>query len=85
MKDNILLINLPYVVHDPGFRSYAAFPYGLLSVATYNKSIANIRVVDCNTDEIVNINLDEFRPDIVGLAMQFDNSYSELSRILDFV
>jgi len=31
---NVLLINLPYIILDQGYRSYAAFPYGLLSVVT---------------------------------------------------
>jgi radical SAM superfamily enzyme YgiQ (UPF0313 family) len=88
MKPKILFFVLPYVVTDidanrPKIRSFFAFPYGLLSVVTYIKDIAEIKIVDLNYGEGIphHIVLEEcihFEPDIVGFTMMFDNSYKHL-------
>lgn len=90
-KPNVLFIVLPYVVHNidvnrSKVRSFHAFPYGLLSVATYNKDLANIRIIDLN-DECLDYGdlrqmLEDFQPDIVGMTMMFDVSYSYLQDVL---
>lgn len=69
-------------------KSWPALPYGALSIATYCKDVANIKVLDCNVD-------DDYRksillemqsgPDIVGFAMTFDNSYQHLESILTLI
>ncbi len=91
MKPNVLFIVLPYVVHNidftrPKIRSYFAFPYGLLSVATYCKDLANIHIIDCDADpnyhESIDTLLRWFRPDIVGFSMMFDNSYAYLADLV---
>jgi radical SAM superfamily enzyme YgiQ (UPF0313 family) len=94
MRPRVLLINLPYVVKNidasrPKIRSFLGFPCGLLSMATYNKDYADIKIIDCDT-EIVPLasilrSLQEFKPDIVGLSMMFDNSYKSLAKILEMV
>ncbi|MFA5385818.1 MAG: radical SAM protein [Eubacteriales bacterium] len=67
-------------------RSYPALPYGTLSIATYCKDVADITLFDCNIHDdyvrqlsaiLVNSN-----PDIVGITMTFDNSYTHLNKIL---
>jgi anaerobic magnesium-protoporphyrin IX monomethyl ester cyclase len=95
-KKNILLIVLPYLVKrgnlkSSKLRSFKAFPYGLLSVATYLKTQAgdkvNIQVLDCNLNDetdftaVIKEKLNEFKPDIVGLSMMFDISYKHLKDI----
>lgn len=83
----VLFVILPYVVQNvdakkPKIRSFHAFPYGVLSIATYCRLIADIKIFDMNAeDEIVPI-LKEFRPDIVAFSMMFDNSYSYLGECL---
>jgi anaerobic magnesium-protoporphyrin IX monomethyl ester cyclase len=96
----VLLIVLPYLVGKVDakaskMRSFAAFPYGLLSVATYLKMHSirpvNIRIFDCNTydgeDYVKTIQsiLRDMRPDIVGFAMMFDNSYGYLKELSGIV
>jgi anaerobic magnesium-protoporphyrin IX monomethyl ester cyclase len=70
-------------------KSWPAFPYGTLSVASYIKDVAHVKILDCNADDdyIVSLHweMQGFRPDIVGFNMTFDNSYSHLPRILDVV
>jgi radical SAM superfamily enzyme YgiQ (UPF0313 family) len=99
-KRNILFITLPYIVSrkdakNSKIRSFEAFPYGLLSVASHVKRKANgrieIKIVDCNvysqneyTNEI-EIIMSNFKPDIVGLSMMFDTSYKYLSDITNIV
>lgn len=93
-KPNVLLINLPYVVDDitssrPKLRSFLAMPYGLLSVATYCKDLANIFIIDCDAernyrDHIKNA-LSLLDPDIVGFSMMFDNSYPHLEELAKMV
>lgn len=94
MKPKVLLINLPYIVkgidsNRPKIRSFLAFPYGLLSMATYNKDYADIKIIDCDAEDnhmaAILRELQEFKPDIVGLSMMFDNSYKYLSEILEMV
>lgn len=93
---NVLLIVTPYLL-GPGsaknskIRSFTAFPYGLLSVATYLKKQAdgkvNVKVLDCNlfSDEnylqTIKRNLLDFKPDVVGLSMMFDTSYKHVKDI----
>lgn len=72
-------------------RSFKAFPYGVLSIATYLKRQAgdkvNIQVLDCNLSEgrhfisVIKKKLTEFKPDVVGLSMTFGNSYKYLKDI----
>jgi radical SAM superfamily enzyme YgiQ (UPF0313 family) len=93
---NILFIILPYLVKqgdakNSKIRSFTAFPYGVLSVVAYLKNHVsrkvNIKIIDCNLysyDESIRIikkNLMDFKPDIVGLSMMFDNSYKHLRDI----
>ncbi len=93
MKKNLLFIVLPYLLKTGDFkssklRSFKAFPYGLLSLATYLKTRTkvNIQILDCNlngTDfiPVIKEKLSEFKPDIVGLSMMFDNSYKYVKDI----
>lgn len=91
MKPKVLLVDLPYVVQPssdgPKIRSFHAFPYGLLSVATFNKHFADIQIFDCNRREITEFMdvMRDFTPDIVGFSMMFDNSYKALSGMLYLV
>jgi anaerobic magnesium-protoporphyrin IX monomethyl ester cyclase len=93
---NILLIVLPYMVAptkaviSKGVRSYLAFPYGLLTVASYVKAQAatapDLCILDLNLyalDEIPRV-LDQHlasKPEIVGLSFTFDVSYKHMNAI----
>jgi anaerobic magnesium-protoporphyrin IX monomethyl ester cyclase len=95
MKKRVLLINLPYIVKNidstrPKIRSFLAFPYGLLSVATYNKDLAEFRIEDLDTwanvtEYTFETILKEFNPEIVGFSMMFDNSYGWLEPLSETV
>ena len=94
MKPNVLFIVLPYVVHDidstrPKIRSYHAFPYGLLSIATYCKDLMDIRIIDCDTDpkykDTIQQVLENDHIDIVGISMMFDISYIYLEELLSLI
>lgn len=96
MSRNILFIILPQLL-EPGtlksskVRSFKAFPYGVLSIATYLKRQVghkvNIQVLDCNLNEgrdfisVIKKKLFEFKPDVVGLSMTFGNSYKYVKDI----
>jgi len=95
-KRNILLVVLPYLVKrgeakNTKIRSFRAFPYGLLSVASYVRKHAtsevNIEVLDCNLyayeefRRVLRQKLKNFKPEVVGLSMMFDNSYEHLERV----
>jgi radical SAM superfamily enzyme YgiQ (UPF0313 family) len=94
MMPRVLLVNLPYIVKNidsnrPKIRSFFAFPYGLLSVATYNKDVADFKIIDCDAEEnymaAIIRTVQEFHPDIVGFSMMFDNSYKHLKSILEMI
>lgn len=94
---NVLFIVLPHIIRNirdaknPKARSYKAFPYGVLSIASYLKKKLNnkikIRILDCNIyneleqEEKINNCLIESKPDIVGLSMNYDNAYNSLEKI----
>ena len=99
-KCNILFIVLPHTIREtdaknPRTRSYKAFPYGVLSVATYVKKFANkevnVKIIDCNLYEIkesiqlIKSNILKLNPEIVALSMNYDNSYKHLSKISKLV
>ena len=84
-RKRVLFVVLPYVVKNidasrPKIRSFLAFPYGVLSIATYIKDVADVSVLDMNYSaegdlaEALNGN-----PDIIGFTMMFDNSYASLN------
>ncbi len=94
---NILFIALPqFIISEKDknckSRRYSkVFPYGILSISTYlkkhtNKNI-NIRIIDCNLQdyeesvEILKKTLLDFKPDVVGLSMIYDDSYKYLENI----
>lgn len=94
----LLFVVLPQLIiqrdaKEPRTRSFLAFPYGVLSVATYVKKhkhaeiLVDIKVLDCNiynnelTTQIIKDNLTEFKPDIVALSMLYDSSFSQLENI----
>jgi len=96
-KSRILFIVLPYLVKhadakNPKIRSFAAFPYGLLSMATYLKRYAkrkvDIKIIDCNlysfeeAVQAITEVLADFKPQAIGLSMMFDQSYKSLKDIL---
>ncbi len=100
-KRNVLLIVLPYLLQVDSsksykkLRSFLAFPYGVLSMATYLKSQTgdkiNVQVLDCNLGNkmdliptIKNV-LTKFKPNIIGLSMMFDNSYKYIPIISDAI
>lgn len=99
-KKNVLLIVLPYLVErgtlkSSKLRSFKAFPYGLLSLATYLKTQAgnnvNVEVFDCNCNNENNLllaikeKISTFKPDVVGLSMMFDSSYRHLKEIATLI
>jgi len=100
VKRNILFIVPPYLLKhgdlkSSKLRSFKAFPYGLLSLATYLKTQAgdkvNIEILDCNFNNeedfilVLKEKLKEFKPDIGGLSMMFDNSYNYLKDISSLI
>jgi len=100
MKRNVLLIVLPYLVNpkvlvaSKRVKSFKAFPYGVLSMATYvEKNVSyevKIEVLDCNVyDEdfvtLIKNKLIKFKPDLVGLSMSYDVSYKYLKEAVDTI
>lgn len=94
---SILLIILPYLTwskeakNNNNTRSVLAFPYGILSIASYIKAKAaknpSVGILDLNlyaAEEIsgaISQALKKNKPDIVGMSMMFDSSYKSLNRI----
>jgi len=87
----IMFVIPPYLgdkveaIRPTKLRSFLAFPYGVLCLASYiNTATGNahdIKIVDLNShmpdkrDAHFKAALDEFKPDIVGLSVMFDVSY----------
>ena len=89
---------LPYRLGDAtadtskkAIRSFLAFPYGVLTLASYVRrfacNLANVEILDLNlpSDEIcgviLNRKLAAMNPDLVGFSMSYDVSYSWLKTL----
>jgi len=89
MKAKVLFVVLPYLVNEFGVKSFHAFPYGVLSIASYCKDLAEIRIEDMNAWNTnmplmkLKMILQDFEPDIVGFSMMFDDSYEYLNGLLE--
>ena len=93
MKKNILIIVLPYfrkmenVRPETLVKTVLGLPQGALSIATYCRDVANIRVIDCNADTnypaSILLEMQGFRPEIIGISMSYDMSYAYLEGILE--
>ena len=95
---SILLVVLPYRLGDAtsdttkkAIRSFLAFPYGVLTLASYLKRYAGnlgaVEVLDLNLpssdtpDIVLAGKLASMRPDIVGFSMSYDVSYPWLKSL----
>ena len=95
---SILLVVLPYRLGDAttdttkkAVRSFLAFPYGVLTLASYLKRYASnlgaVEVLDLNlpssdsADILLARKLADMRPDIVGFSMSYDVSYPWLKSL----
>src|SRR5581483_8597616 len=98
----VLLVVLPYRLGDAttdaskkAIRSFLAFPYGVLTLASYVRRFANglerIEILDLNLpsefapDLVLKRKLDEIRPDIVGFSMSYDVSFGWLKSLAGLV
>jgi radical SAM superfamily enzyme YgiQ (UPF0313 family) len=88
-----LLVMLTFLRSSGNAGNFQDYPYGVLSVATYCKSIANIQVLDLiiygnNSDEYLQLlekKLTAFVPDVVGFSVMFDNAYRYVDRAAQLV
>src|SRR4051812_38046532 len=95
---SVLLVVLPYRLGDAttdtskkAIRSFLAFPYGVLTLASYLKrfadNLADVEVLDLNLpsddgpEAMLNRKLADMRPDLVGFSMSYDVSYSWLKSL----
>jgi len=98
----ILLVVLPYRLGDAttdtskkAIRSFLAFPYGVLTLASYVKRFASnlddVEVLDLNLpsavspDVILRKKIIDMQPDVVGFSMSYDVSYSWLKSLAEIV
>ena len=97
----LLLIVLPFIVESifakgVKTRSFLAFPYGPLTIASYIKSKNKdhqVKILDLNLHDglennlldIISDELDKFQPDIVGMSMMFDQSYSYVDKLAHLI
>jgi radical SAM superfamily enzyme YgiQ (UPF0313 family) len=93
---SILFVILPYLIwsketKNNNTRSVLAFPYGVLSIASYikTKAIGNpkISILDLNLycleeiSENINQAIEKNKPDIAAISMMFDSSYKYLNSV----
>ena len=99
----VLLVVLPHMPHKLGtvqstestrkiIKSFLAFPYGVLTLATYIKkhaaSLRTTEILDLNLPDVTDpvgdlkAKLDELKPEIVGFSMSYDVSYPWLKDLL---
>jgi radical SAM superfamily enzyme YgiQ (UPF0313 family) len=96
-----LLIVLPYLVAatldktKKGVRSFLAFPYGVMTMASYvkknTKKNSDCEILDLNTfnqDDVENELLKkirDYKPDVVGYSMSFDVSFNYLNNFIKII
>ncbi len=89
---SVLLVVLPSSLHPPErdatkktYRSFLAFPYGVLTIASYLRrfaaALAEVEILDLNLpgddtpEALLASKLAAMSPDIVGFSMSYDVSY----------
>lgn len=99
---SILLVVLPYRLGDAvtdtskkAVRSFLAFPYGVLTLASYVRRFADnldeVEVLDLNLpssetpDAILKRKISDMQPDLVGFSMSYDVSYPWLKSLVEAV
>ena len=99
---SVLLVVLPYRLGDATtdtskkvVRSFLAFPYGVLTLASYIQRFADnldgVEVLDLNLptceapDIILKRKLAAMQPDVVGFSMSYDVSYPWLKSLTEIV
>lgn len=97
---SVLLVVLPYRLGDAttdtskkAVRSFLAFPYGVLTLASYARryaqGLAGVEVLDLNLptgqspDAILRRKLEAMQPDVVGFSMSYDVSYQWLRALTE--
>ena len=98
MTRSVLLVVLPSDLGAPQLdaakkthRTYLAFPYGALTIASYlrkyARGIGRVEILDLNLprwpDAVKSLHrkLCEMRPDVVGFSMSYDVSYPWLASL----
>jgi radical SAM superfamily enzyme YgiQ (UPF0313 family) len=98
----VLLVVLPYIIknnnHDTkkkAVRSFLAFPYGVLTIASYiEKNCINkpeIEILDLNIEselnpvQLLSLKLKDFNPNIIGFSMSYDISFKWLQELSTLV
>ena len=87
----VLFIILPYITYEKKYaqRSFLTMPYGVLSITTYIKDIADVKIFDCNLydkyEDVLCKTLKEFNADVYGINLMFDRSYQYLDDIVAMV
>lgn len=99
---SVLLVVLPHTVGTPEtdaskkiVRNFLAFPYGVLTLASYIKRFASnlgsVEILDLNLpsgkapDTTLKQKLIDMKPEVVGFSMSYDVSYSWLKSLIDVV
>ena len=102
LKNNkCLLVVLPYLVAatldktKKGVRSFLAFPYGVMTMASYikknSKNNSDCEILDLNTfdqDEVefkLLEKIKDYKPDVIGYSMSFDVSFNYLNKFVQIV
>jgi len=93
---NVLFIVLSNVLKNTSTKNVnqlksKIIPYGVLSISTYLKKNCThnieIKIIDCNLyeqDEYIKLiknTIEKFKPDIIGISMNYDTSYKHLESI----
>jgi radical SAM superfamily enzyme YgiQ (UPF0313 family) len=83
------------ILQKKAVRSFLAFPYGVLTLASYIKRFAKnlkwVEVLDLNllsaesADVILKRKISDMRPDVVGFSMSYDVSYPWLKSLAEAV
>lgn len=92
-KRVVLLVALTFLRKSGYAGSFQDYPYGLLSIATYCKVIADIHILDLViTDDNPLEYLDKLekcintiKPEVVGFSVMFDSAYAYVSRAAKLV
>ena len=102
LKNNkCLLVVLPYLVAatldktKKGVRSFLAFPYGVMTMASYikknSKNNSDCEILDLNTFDQGEVEfkllekIKDYKPDVIGYSMSFDVSFNYLNKFVQIV
>lgn len=90
-RRKVLFVVVTHLRSEGNAGNIQDYPYGVLSIIKHNDGLADFDILDLavsqdklpDVERILTAKLHEFRPDILGISVMFDNAYFSIAPIIE--